>query len=57
MPEEPSSSSEELKEQPQRLPPPPDIYILSHLHHLYMLVLNDQEVYHPPQSGGCLYKD
>ena len=57
MPEEPSSSSEELKEQPQRLPPPPDIYILSHLHHLYMLVLNDQEVYHPPQSGGCLYRD
>jgi len=42
--------SEELDEQPQLLPPPPDIYTLSHLHHLYMRLLDDQEVYHPPES-------
>ena len=45
-----SSSSEEHDEQPQLLPPPPDIYTLSHLHHLYMRLLDDQEVYHPPDS-------
>jgi len=44
------SNSDELDEQPQLLPPPPDIYTLSHLHHLYMRLLDDQEVYHPPES-------
>jgi len=44
------SNSDELDEQPQLLPPPPDIYTLSHLHHLYMRLLDDQEVYHPPDS-------
>jgi len=48
-----SSSSEDLEEQPQLLPPPPDIYTLSHLHHLYMRLLDDQEVYHPPDSDDA----
>jgi len=48
--DEPTSSSEELDEQPQLLPPPPDIYTLSHLQHLYMRLLDDQKVYHPPES-------
>ena len=51
--DEPTSSSQELEEQPQLLPPPPDIYTLSHLHHLYMRLLDDQEVYHPPESDDA----